>query len=79
MTLVWVTEASHLTDYKIKITFNDGLKGVIDLKNHIKHKIFKPLRDVNEFKKFKKNSWTIEWDCQVDFAPEFLYQLAKNS
>ena len=70
MDLVWVTEAKYISDYKIEFIFNDGLKSIVNLKNSIKGKVFEPLKNINYFKKFKKNSWTIEWDCEVDFAPE---------
>jgi len=76
MDLIWVTEAKYVSDYKIMLMFNDGIKGIVDLKNNIKGKIFKPLQDVEYFKKFKKNRWTIEWDNGADLAPEFLHELA---
>jgi len=78
MDLIWVTEAKYVSDYKIMLMFNDGIQGIVDLKNSIKGKIFKPLRDIEYFKNFKKNKWTIEWECEADFAPEYLYELAKK-
>jgi len=76
MDLIWVTEAKYVSDYKIMLMFNDGIQGIVDLKNSIKGKIFKPLQDVEYFKKFKKNRWTIEWDNGADLAPEYLHELA---
>ena len=76
MNLIWVTEAKYVSGYKIKLIFNDGVKAVVDLKDSIKGKIFHPLKDIEYFKKFKQNKWTIEWDCEADFAPEYLYKLA---
>ena len=76
MDLIWVTEARYVSDYKIMLIFNDGIQGIVDLKNSIQGKIFKPLKDIEYFKKFKQNKWTIEWDCEADFAPEYLYKLA---
>jgi hypothetical protein len=78
MNLIWVTEAKYVSDYKIMLIFNDGIQGIVDLKNSIKGKIFKPLQDIEYFKRFNKNKWTIEWDCEADFAPEYLYQLVKK-
>ncbi len=74
--LLKVTKAIYLKDYKIKISFNDGLKGIVDLKNSIKGQVFKPLQNIEYFKTFTQNRWTIEWDCEADFAPEYLYSLA---
>ncbi|MBS9767001.1 MAG: DUF2442 domain-containing protein [Flavobacteriaceae bacterium] len=78
MNLIWITQAEYLSDYKIKLVFNDGFKGVVDLENRIEGTLFKPLKDKEYFRTFKKNSWTIEWNCKVDFAPEYLYELAKQ-
>lgn len=76
MDLIWITEAKYVKDFKIELTFNEGTKNVVDLEKSLKGKIFEPLKKIEYFKTFKKNSWTIEWDCGADFAPEFLYQLA---
>ena len=75
MALVWITKASYVEDSKIEVTFNDGVSGVIDLKDHLKGKIFEALNDVEFFKKFELDSWTLTWPNDSDFAPEFLYEL----
>ncbi|OYT12726.1 MAG: hypothetical protein B6I19_08895 [Bacteroidetes bacterium 4572_114] len=73
--LLKVTNAKYINDYKIELFFNDGYNGIVDLKNSIKGQVFMPLNDVDYFKTFKTNQWTIEWDCDADFAPEYLYDL----
>lgn len=73
--LLKITKATYLKDYMIKLTFNDGLKGIVDLKNSIKGQVFKPLQNIEYFKTFTQNRWTIEWDCDADFAPEYLHEL----
>jgi hypothetical protein len=73
--LVKVTEANHIKDYQIELTFSDGLKGIVDLKDEIWGEVFEPLKDVEYFASFTKDRWTIGWDCGADFAPEFLYGL----
>jgi hypothetical protein len=73
MALLWITEASYLTDYKIEILFNTNERGIIDLEKHLEKKIFKPLENKDFFKNFKVNNWTIEWENGADFSPEFLY------
>ena len=74
--LLKVIDAKYVNDYKIELLFNDGVKGVVDLKDSIKGLVFKPLKNIEYFKKFTKNRWTIEWDCDADFAPEYLHDLA---
>ncbi len=78
MDLIIVTNAKHVSDYKILLTFNTGEKKVVDLANKLDKPVFMPLRDIEEFKKFKLNPFTIEWECGADFSPEYLYRLANN-
>jgi len=73
--LIKVEQAKYLSDYQIKLTFSDGLTGVVDLKEEIWGEVFEPLKDINYFRNFTKDRWTIVWDCGADFAPEFLHDL----
>lgn len=71
-----VTNAEYLSDYKIDIEFSDGIRNTIDLKDELWGEVFKPLNDVNYFKNFKLNPFTIFWENGADFSPEFLHELA---
>lgn len=76
MDLIWVTKANYIKDYQIWLSFNNGVEGKIDLKEKLnKLPIFKSLKDKNIFKKFKLNSWTLEWENEIDIAPESLYKM----
>ncbi|WP_162054820.1 DUF2442 domain-containing protein [Pontibacter pamirensis] len=70
---IWITKAEYIRDYHIELEFNDGSSGIVDLTNELNKPIYKPLNDINYFKNFTLNSWTIEWENGADFAPEFLY------
>ena len=73
MELIKVTIAEYISDFKINFTFNDGLVGEIDFKDELYGEVFEPLKDVEVFKKFHLNPFTIEWECGADFSPEFLH------
>ena len=76
-----ISDAEYLHGYKLKLTFNNGFEGQGDLEGKIfnDHRpIFKPLRDRDFFKSFSLDRWTIYWSNQLDIAPEFLYELAKQ-
>ena len=73
MSLLWITKAEYINDFKINIQFNTDEKGTVDLKNKLDKKIFEPLKNETFFKNFKLNNWTIEWENGADFSPEFLY------
>lgn len=79
MQLLKVTEAKYIDNYKLDLSFNNGFKGIIDLKDKIfadHRRIFEDLESLSYFRGFKRNRWTIEWDNGVDLAPEFLHKLA---
>lgn len=74
MSLIWITKASYLREYQIEIEFNNNIKGVVDFKQHLDKKIFEPLKELEIFRSFKLNSWTLEWENGADFSPEFLLE-----
>ena len=79
--LLKISKAKHVAQYKIKLIFNDGLETEVDLKKkvHEDHReIFKALKDVEFFKTFELDRWTINWSNNLDLAPEYLYDLAKR-
>lgn len=76
MALIWITKAEYIESFKVELTFNDGIVGIVDLKNHLEGEVFEPLNEIAFFKNFELDSWTLTWPNDSDFAPEFLYELA---
>ena len=75
-----VTKADYIDDFKVQISFNDGLEKIVDLKSYIhskKHLFFQPLKEVDEFKKFHLHK-TLVWDSGADIAPEYLHDKIEN-
>jgi hypothetical protein len=70
-----VCEARYIDAYRIRLRFNDGAEGVVELSDCLDGEIFEPLKDLNNFKSFRldANIETIVWDNGADMAPEFLY------
>jgi hypothetical protein len=78
--MVRVINAELKNDYKIFVEFNDGEKGTIDFKKIFEedHRaVIKELLNKNLFKTVKVNLHTLCWDNEVDFAPDYLYDLIK--
>jgi len=71
-----VTSAEYVEGYKIRVRFNNGEAGVVDLKDALWGPMFEPLRDVDVFKRFTVSEvvHTISWENGADLAPEFLYE-----
>lgn len=74
----WITEAKHIKSYEIWLKFNDGIEGVVDLESTITNdhrEIFKELKEIEQFTRFKVDADTIVWENGLDLAPEYLYDL----
>jgi hypothetical protein len=70
-----VTDAKYLEDYKVEVSFNDGRKGVADLSDALKGKVFEPLANKAMFANFVVDAEldTLVWPNGADLAPEFIY------
>ena len=75
-----VTDVRYLEDYKLELSFNDGVTKEVDLKGELYGEVFEPLREVEYFKQVVVNEETntIEWPNGADFAPEFLHEIGKD-
>ena len=70
-----VTQARHLDNYKLLITFNNGVQKTVDLQNELNGSFFAPLKQLEYFKQFQIKYNTIEWENGADYAPEYLYEI----
>ena len=71
--------AEYLTDYKIRVSFANKKKGVIDFLPYIKKGgIYSRLQDLSFFKQFEinKDLGVLTWGKEIDIAPETLYSAA---
>ena len=75
-----VDDVTYLGDYKLRLTFNDGVIKDVDLADELEGEVFEPLRDVRLFRQVKVNPdiGTVEWPSGADLAPEFLYEVGKE-
>jgi hypothetical protein len=73
-----IISARYIDRYEIEIQFNDSRRGIVDLSNSLKGKVFQPLQDLVLFQQFEVDVelGTIRWSNGADFAPEYLYFLA---
>lgn len=68
--------AKYVGGYRLRLTFEDGRVGEIDLEDQLWGEVFEPLRDLDQFKDFRLDEElrTIVWPTGADLAPEFLYE-----
>lgn len=73
--ILHVTEATYLDGYRVRLAFNDGRRGEVDLASSLDGPIFEPLRSLDLFRRFRLEGHTLAWENGADFAPEFLSEL----
>ena len=71
-----ITSAEHVAGYRLRLTFDDGRTGELDLEDQLWGEVFEPLRDLEQFKDFRIDDelQTIVWPTGADLAPEYLYE-----
>lgn len=72
-----VIDAQYEDQYRLKLKFNNGAEGTVDLENELYGEVFEPLKDLSLFRAFTVTSRTIEWPTGADFAPEYLLEIAQ--
>ena len=75
-----LTDARYVEGYRIALAFDDGTKAEVDFEGELSGEVFEPLRDLDCFRSFRLDHElrTIVWPNGADFAPEFLYEQARQ-
>jgi len=78
--ILHVDKAEYCSEYRIRLRFNDGTSGQVDLRDHLTGIVFEPLRDKRQFRRFRVDSelGTIVWQNGADLAPEYLKSLVRT-
>ena len=76
--ILCVTAAEYVRDYTMKLTFNDGVVKMVDFTPLMQKGICRKLQDMDYFRSFKLDPFTIDWNNEIGFAPESLYERGKN-
>lgn len=74
-----VVRGEYCGDFKIRLTFNDGLEGIVDFSEWLSGPIFEPLKQPSYFGRFFIDGGTVAWPNGADIAPETLHERAKAS
>ena len=70
----YLISAVALPDYKLKVVFEDGLEGIIDLKPWKGKGVFVYWEDENNFRLFKiTDNKKLEWNEEIDMDPDSFY------
>lgn len=69
-----VISAEYVRDYILKLTFNDGTVKLVDFTPLMQKGICRKLQDMDYFRSFTLDPYTVDWNNEIGFAPESLYE-----
>ena len=72
--LLTITHAEYVNDYVLRITFSNGEVRLVDFTPLMQKGICTKLQDLNYFKTFTLDPFTIDWNDEIGFDPKYLYE-----
>jgi len=73
-----IKNVQPLPNYNLILTFENGEKRQFDMNPYMNLGVFQELKDVSKFNTVRVSFDTIEWENEVDFDPEVLYQYSEK-
>ncbi len=73
--ILTIKAAEYAHDYVLLLYFSNGDKKYCDFEPLAQKGVCKKLQDVNYFKNFKLDPFSVDWNNEIGFAPEFLHEI----
>ena len=77
--LLKVLSATYIRDYILSLTFNNGEVRFVDFVPLMQKGICRKLQDLEYFKAFTLDPFTVDWNNEIGFAPKYLYERSTAS
>lgn len=72
-----IIDASYEHDYVLRLTFNNGETRLCDFLPLAQKGVCTKLQDKEYFLHFSLDPFTVDWNNEIGFAPEFLLQCSQ--
>lgn len=73
--ILYVTSAEYVHDYILKLTFNDSTVKLLDFTPLMQKGICRKLHDIDYFRNYTLDPFTVDWNNEIGFDPKSLYKL----
>ena len=73
-TILRVLSADYVRDYVLRLTFNNGEVRDVDFVPLMQKGICRKLQDMDYFRSYTLDPFTVDWHNEIGFAPESLYE-----
>lgn len=74
-----IIDANYEHDYILRLTFNNGDVRLCDFMPLAQKGICVKLQDKDFFRNFQLDPFSVDWNNEIGFAPEFLYENSKTT
>lgn len=69
-----VVQADYVKGHTLRILFSNGEERLYDFSREYNQGICIKLRDLDYFRQFTIDPFTIDWNNEIGFSPEYLYE-----
>ena len=69
-----IVAAEHISGYLLKLSFSNGQVRLFDFSRIYDKGIFTKLKDKKYFLNYTLDGWTVDWNNEIGFAPEYLFE-----
>ena len=70
-----VTQADYLRDYVLRLFFSNGVVKIEDFWPLAQKGICTKLQNMEYFRNFTLDPFSVDWSNEIGFAPEYLYEI----
>ena len=68
-----ISEVKYISGYDIRVTFDDGISGIVHLNDLVEKGIFKVLQDKDQFSKVYTTGSSIAWSDELEIDANKIY------
>lgn len=72
-----IVAAEYVDGMTLRLTFNDGAVRICDFSPLAQKGICVKLQNPDYFRNFTLDPYTVDWNNEIGFAPEYLYEISK--
>lgn len=69
-----VIKAEYMHDHVLTLTFSNGESRKVDFLPMAQKGICVKLQDMDYFRNFRLDPFSVDWSNEIGFAPEYLYE-----
>ena len=70
-----VTNADYVHDHVLRLSFNDGTTKLVDFWPLAQKGICTKLQNLDYFRDYTLDPFTVDWSNEIGFAPEYLHEI----